>query len=135
MRGFVIAMAGAAVLAGCSPFEHGHYADDVNYVNSGGDPAGTPVVYNSLGGGGYSTAGSTQTAYKSWKHHGSHAGHGHHASHSAPVNYSVPVHSSGYQPAIHSTHATSYGGVEIDADGYAICKESWHQTSSAYPRY
>ncbi len=45
MRVFVIAAMGAAVLAGCAPFEHGHYAEDVAFVNSVGDPRGTPLVY------------------------------------------------------------------------------------------
>jgi len=46
MRVFVIAAMGAAVLAGCAPFQHGHYSEDVSYLNSKGDPAGTPLVYH-----------------------------------------------------------------------------------------
>jgi len=45
MRVFVIAAVGAAALAGCAPFQHGHYTEDVAYLNSKGDPPGTPLVY------------------------------------------------------------------------------------------
>lgn len=45
MRIFTIAAMGAAVLAGCAPFQHGHYSDDVTFLNSVGDPRGTPLVY------------------------------------------------------------------------------------------
>ena len=45
MRVFTIAAMGAAVLAGCAPFQHGHYSDDVSFLNSVGDPRGTPLVY------------------------------------------------------------------------------------------
>lgn len=47
MRVFVIAAMGAVALAGCAPFQHGHYSEDVSYLNSHGDPAGTPLVYQS----------------------------------------------------------------------------------------
>lgn len=45
MKVFLIAAMGAALLAGCAPFEHGHYANDVSYKNTAGDPPGTPLVY------------------------------------------------------------------------------------------
>jgi len=45
MKIFLFAAMGAALLAGCAPFEHGHYANDVAYKNTVGDPAGTPLVY------------------------------------------------------------------------------------------
>lgn len=45
MKLFVVAAIGAALLAGCAPFEHGHYAGDVSYRNTAGDPPGTPLVY------------------------------------------------------------------------------------------
>ena len=45
MKLFVVAAMGAALLAGCAPFEHGHYVDDVSYRNTTGDPPGTPLVY------------------------------------------------------------------------------------------
>ena len=45
MRVFVGAAVGALLLAGCAPFEHGHYSNDVSYRNTVGDPPGTPLVY------------------------------------------------------------------------------------------
>lgn len=45
MKIFLFAAMGAALLTGCAPFEHGHYANDVAYKNTVGDPAGTPLVY------------------------------------------------------------------------------------------
>jgi len=45
MKVFVIAAMGAVALAGCAPFEHGHYSNDVSFLNSNGDPRGTPLVY------------------------------------------------------------------------------------------
>lgn len=45
MRVFAIAAMGAVLMAGCAPFQHGHYTEDVAYLNSKGDPPGTPLVY------------------------------------------------------------------------------------------
>jgi len=45
MRVFVIAAMGSVALANCAPFQHGHYSEDVAYLNSKGDPPGTPLVY------------------------------------------------------------------------------------------
>ncbi len=47
MKLFLATAMGAALVAGCAPFEHGHYANDVSYQNNVGDPAGTPLVYRS----------------------------------------------------------------------------------------
>lgn len=38
--------AGVLLLAGCAPFQHGHYESDAHYINDVGDPAGTPIVTN-----------------------------------------------------------------------------------------
>lgn len=38
--------AGALLLAGCAPFEHGHYAADSHFINDFGDRAGTPVLFD-----------------------------------------------------------------------------------------
>ena len=59
MRVFVVAAMGAALLAGCAPFEHGHYSQDVSYRNTAGDPPGTPLVYR---GDSTTEYGSTRTA-------------------------------------------------------------------------
>ena len=108
MKLWMIAALGGALLAGCAPFEHGHYGSDVSYINSGGDPAGTPVVFHG--------EPSRKTGY------------------GAPVQQvaympqPAPV---AYEPATQSTYgysqATTLGtrwhpsGVQIDADGYAVC--------------
>jgi len=146
MQGFLILAAGAVALSACAPFEHGHYANDVKYVNSAGDPAGTPLVFG-IG----DTAPATQYAggTKHWKHGGH---HGTQYSHSAPTtyapqNYSPPVSysqpvlmnysapqnytlasQSAYQPATRSTYgysATTLGGIRFDSEGYAICDETY----------
>lgn len=59
MRVFVVAAMGAALMAGCAPFEHGHYSQDVSYRNTAGDPPGTPLVYR---GDSTTEYGSTRTA-------------------------------------------------------------------------
>ncbi len=45
MKRIVTIAAGLFLVAGCAPFEHGHYASDVAHQNTVGDPAGTPLVY------------------------------------------------------------------------------------------
>ncbi len=49
MKLFTTVAVGALLLAGCAPFEHGHFAADVSYQNNVGDRPGTPVLV----GGGY----------------------------------------------------------------------------------
>ena len=59
MKTFYVSLIGAALLAGCAPFEHGHYIDDVSYENAAGDPPGTPILFN----GGYGS-GSAIAEYR-----------------------------------------------------------------------
>jgi len=158
MRVFAIAALGSVLVAGCAPFEHGHYATDVSYRNTTGDPAGTPLVYqaNPVNRAVYDPTALasaqtghsyTQTAYVAPQQ----------VSYSTPVTYSAPTvqsytaqptyttATSYVEPAVQSTYshtpttqtygtiATTYGGPRIDADGYAICDIPWpshgaHQT-------
>lgn len=157
MRGFLIVAVGAVALAGCAPFEHGHYANDVTYVNSAGDPAGTPLVFNSnWGDSDYESAKPKRLAkHESWRRPSRHAHrHRHHdapsvsyappvsidqayvapaPSYPAPVNYTTASVQSyaapvSYTPASTQTYsATSLGGIRFDADGYAICDEVYPQ--------
>jgi len=171
MRVFVIAAMGAAVLAGCAPFQHGHYSEDVSYlVQSARVPQRTfaaapststwpqqttSVAGNAFGAGGFPTLSSSQST----------------GSYSQPVSYSasapaynvqqvsVPApafsNSVSYAPALQQTYvpparttltptvqsyATSYGGHQVDADGFAICNVPWpdhaaHQTPKFKPSY
>lgn len=77
MKTFYMSLMGVALLAGCAPFEHGHYIDDVSYENAAGDPAGTPILFN----GGYGS-GSAIAEYRAA------LGEPHH---STPAVYSEPV--------------------------------------------
>lgn len=70
MRVFVVAAMGAALLAGCAPFEHGHYSNDVSYRNTVGDPPGTPLVYRNDDSS-LNLAGHPSGLNK--KHHNSHS--------------------------------------------------------------
>ena len=155
MRGFLILAASAVALSACAPFEHGHYANDVKYQNSAGDPAGTPLVFG-IG----DTAPATQYAggTKHWDHGGRQSTQYSHnttyapkQSYSAPVSYSQPAQSyaapvnyaapqnytlashSAHQPATQSTYgysATTLGGIQFDAEGYAICNETYPQAGA-----
>lgn len=88
MRVFVIAAMGAALMAGCAPFEHGHYSQDVSYRNTAGDPPGTPLVY----WGDTSKRSTSFAAKKSWKQHGhNHATAQRYGSYGEPLAYSSPV--------------------------------------------
>jgi len=69
--------AGALLLAGCAPFEHGHYADDVNYINDVGDRPGTPVLVDAGYDDSYHYGHDAQPTYV----------------HSQPASYSEPVYS------------------------------------------
>lgn len=137
MRGFLGIAACAAALSACAPFEHGHYAEDVKYLNSAGDPAGTPLVFG-IG----ESAPSTQ--YASGTKHWDHGGHytpayAPPAQSYTPVNYAAPQNytlasQSAYQPATQSTYgtATTLGGIRFDAEGYAICDETY---PAGHPSY
>jgi len=108
MRVFVIAAMGAALLAGCAPFQHGHYTEDVAYLNSKGDPPGTPLVYQedtSRRADYNPTAYTAIQSHKNRPHHRSHARHNGFgaggfptASVSQPIQYSQPISYSSPEP-------------------------------------
>jgi len=86
MRVFVGAAIGAVLLAGCAPFEHGHYSNDVSYRNTVGDPPGTPLVYrhddsNKLAG----HPSALNKATKPW-----HGGVHHSGSYATANSYAAP---------------------------------------------
>jgi len=190
MKLLAVAAMGAALVAGCAPFEHGHYAQDVSYRNTAGDPPGTPLIVSAES---FREPQSTNFARTARADEWRHAPHNalHHApafsqqpvayaqpqsfvapvqqAFAAPVQqpvftqvaqptlaaavqptftqvgaapaFSAPVVQQSYvpqpvhhvQPALQSTfaaaaplhqpsvHATSFGGVRLDAEGYAIC--------------
>lgn len=100
MKLFLIAIAGAAFVAGCAPFEHGHYANDVAYRNTVGDPPGTPLVQrgpiesalHSVGL--FNDSGSSIQTASSGRHldHGhSHGAWHHSAVHSAAATFATPT--------------------------------------------
>jgi len=60
--------AGALLLAGCAPFEHGHYAADSHFINDFGDRSGTPVLYDTN-----SDYAATATTVETVDHHQTHA--------------------------------------------------------------
>ena len=138
MRALAIVSA-AALAAACAPFEHGHYASDVGYRNTAGDPAGTPLVFNLS-----EDRGATHVADKEGRHRGKGdrwLGHGTPAYRPAPQGYATayapattyaqpsyvqtthhaPVTTHYAQPATYA--ASTYGAPRVGADGYLVCEE------------
>ncbi len=83
MKLFTTVAVGALLLAGCAPFEHGHFAADVAYENNVGDRPGTPVLIGGYEDPYYGQAIAAQGGY-------SHP-HSKPAAYSTPINYPQPA--------------------------------------------
>lgn len=71
----------ALLLAGCAPYQHGHFAKDASFVGSGAEAPGTPVLINSkidpfyeaAVAGGHQGSGFPDTGYGPTLQHADHS--------------------------------------------------------------
>ncbi len=124
MKVFLIAAAGAALLAGCAPFEHGHYANDVSYRNTVGDPPGTPLVYRGDSVSQSSAFASRNSADTSWRR-------------TAYVNNPVPVQTAyaapTYTAPAYTAQTQSYSAPAYTAQAYTAPQPVVAQRYAAAP--
>jgi hypothetical protein len=128
MKVFLFAAMGAALLAGCAPFEHGHYANDVAYKNTVGDPAGTPLVYR-----GDSVSRSTSFASRNTSANTSWRRTAHH--HSTPVAVQTAYAAPSYSPVATQSYAAApaYSAPAYTAQAYAAPQQVVSQSYAAAP--
>lgn len=117
MKLFMVAAMGAVLMAGCAPFEHGHYAEDVAYRNTAGDPPGTPLVYLGEKSGTSSFSSSSYASANTGNHWNNNRRYGNHRHGSGYTAYgnvgSVPTQSFS-QPVTYTQQATYQQPVSYD---------------------